>query len=298
MAKVQSLVSTKIGNLKTLSWNSKHFRHAGRNALIYIVFLFQSFVVIYPIFIMIISSFKSNLEIYKNPNGPPQNIYLQGYVKAFVRGTFLIYFRNSIFVTLCTIVIVLLVASLAAYALGRYKFRGNSTLYFFFLAGIIIPIRLGVLNLFEVVRALGLYNNLLALILIYSAMGVPMAMFILVPLIRQIPQDLVDAAEMDGCSGWGLFQHIVIPLIRPSLGTVAILTFLPAWNDFFFPLVFIKTNEMMTLPLGVATLFGQFSQDLNTAFSVLTIASLPPILFYLLASRQFIKGIMAGSLKG
>lgn len=266
--------------------------------IIYSIFLIQAFVVFFPIYSMVTSSLKRNIDIFQKPMTFPHELFLGGYEKALIRGDFGIFFTNSLLVTLITVTSVIVISSLAAFALGIYEFRFRKQLYFFFLAGVVIPIRLGVLNLFETIRFFGLIDNLFALIFIYSAMSIPMAMFILTPLVKRVPQDLIDAARIDGSSSRAIYRHIVFPIIRPSLATVAILTFLPVWNDFFFPLIFIRSKEKMTIPLGVATLFGQFSQDLNTAFAMLSIASIPAILFYLLAARHFIRGVTAGAIKG
>lgn len=266
--------------------------------IIYLLFGFQSLVVLLPIYVMVTASFKSNLEMIQNPIGLPREPFLGGYIKAFKTGEYLLYFRNSLFVAFITILLVLFFTTLAAFAIGRYRFKGSGALYFFFLAGLIIPLRLGTLNLFEVIRSLNLYDDLLALMLIYSAKSVPLAMYILVPFVQQIPTELIDAARVDGCYTWGLYTKVVVPLIRPAMATVALLTFLTTWNDFYYPLIFLSSSKLYTLPLGVAKLFGQYSQDLNTAFSVLTVAIIPTTIIYLLLSRNFIEGLMSGAVKG
>jgi raffinose/stachyose/melibiose transport system permease protein len=269
-----------------------------RKICIYLVFLIFSFIVLYPLIVVVLDAFKSNLEIFKNPIGFPKELYFKGFQKAFVSGNYLLYFRNSLAVVSVTVLIVLSFASLASYAIGLYRFRGNNYLYFFFLVGTIIPIRLGTLNLFELMIKLNLFDTLLSVILVYSAIGIPLAMFILVPFIRQIPRELVDAAHIDGCSHWQLFLKIVLPLIRPALATVAILTFIQSWNEFYFSLIFLHARNLFTVPLGVSALFGQYQQDMNTAFSVLTIAIVPTILFYSVMSRNFVEGLTAGAVKG
>jgi raffinose/stachyose/melibiose transport system permease protein len=268
------------------------------HGIIYFLFACQSLIVLLPIYVMVSASFKSNLEMIKNPMGFPSEPFVEGYIKAFKSGEYLLFFRNSLIVAFLTIALVLFFTTMAAYAIGRYRFKGSGALYFFFLAGLIIPLRLGTLNLFELVRSLKIYDNLLSLILIYSAKSVPLAMYILVPFVQQIPTELIDAARVDGCFTWGLYSKIVIPLIRPAMATVALLTFLSTWNDFYYPLIFLSSSTLYTLPLGVAKLFGQYSQDLNTAFSVLTVAIIPTTIIYLLLSRNFIEGLMKGAVKG
>ena len=161
-----------------------------------------------------------------------------------------------------------------------------------------IPIRLGTINLFQIVRELGLQDQLVGLIPIYIAMGMPIATFVLTSFIRSIPIELIEAARIDGASELRVYRSVILPLIRPALATVAIFNFIPIWNDLWFPLVLINDQEMRTVMLGVTRLFGQYQTDWTRALAALALAAVPVLVAYLLMSSQFIKGLTAGALKG
>ena len=164
-------------------------------------------------------------------------------------------------VTLASTALVLICSSLAAYALSRYQFRLNTFCYVFFLAGIMIPIRLGILPLFMLMRDLRLLNNHWSLILTYAASGMPMSVFLLTGFFKTIPKDHEYSARIDGCNDIQIFYRIMIPLARPGLATVTIVNFVPWWNDFFFPLLFIQSDRLKTIPLGMTIFFGQYMTD-------------------------------------
>jgi raffinose/stachyose/melibiose transport system permease protein len=174
----------------------------------------------------------------------------------------------------------------------------SGLLYIFFIAGIMIPIRLGTIDLVRLITALNLQNRLESLIPVYVAMGLPIATFVLTAFIRSLPSEMFDAAKVDGASEWRIYTSIVLPLLRPALATVAIFNMIKIWNDFWFPLVFIRAQQSRTIALGVSLLFGQYRTDWNKALSVLSLAVIPILLLYVLLSREFIKGLTAGATKG
>ncbi len=265
---------------------------------IYLLLIILAFIFVYPIFLMIITAFKPTREIFMDPFGLPKVWSLETFVKVWQRAHFNTYFLNSVSVTLVSTVLVLTCSSLAAYALSRYQFRLSSFFYMFFLAGIMIPIRLGILPLFLLMRDLNLLNTHWSLILTYAASGMPMSVFLLTGFFRTIPKDLEYSARIDGCSELQIFYRIMLPLVRPGLATVTIVNFVPWWNDFFFPLLFIQSDHLKTIPLGMTIFFGQFMTDWGMLFAGMVIASVPLLVLYLAMSRQFISGLTAGALKG
>jgi len=264
----------------------------------YIFLLFHTGIVCYPIFLMIITAFKSNKDIFTNPYGLPSEFVFQNFISVFNVSRFDLYFRNSLIVTISSIVLILIFSSLASYVLAKYKFSLNKLIYFYFLVGIMIPIKLGTINIVQIMNNLHLYDNLLSLIIIYTVMGIPFGIFILTDFIRMIPEELSNAARMDGCSDYGIFQKIIIPLLKPALAAVAVVNILPVWNDFWFPLILIRSDHLKTIPLATASLYGQYETQWGMVFAVLTVASLPIVIFYLIISKQFIKGLSEGSFKG
>lgn len=273
-------------------------KHGAIEGAIYVFLIILALISVYPIFLMIITSFKSTREIFFDPFGLPKMWSLDTFTQVWQKAHFNTYFVNSIVVTLASTALVLICSSLAAYGLSRYRFKLNGFFYIYFLAGIMIPIRLGILPLFLLMRNLRLLNTHWSLILTYAASGMPMSVFLLTGFFKTIPKNLEYSARIDGCSDIQIFYKIMLPLIRPGLATVTIVNFVPWWNDFFFPLLFIQSDKLKTIPLGMTIFFGQYMTDWGLLFAGMVIASIPLLALYLAMSRQFISGLTAGALKG
>lgn len=257
-----------------------------------------SAIVVFPLYIMIINSFKDRLSIYQNTFGLPEVWNFSNYTDVLKSGDFMRYFFNSFIAVTISLALVMLLGTLASYALAQWRGRWSTALHFFFMAGMMMPIKIASIKLLELVRALNLLNSIWALVPIYVAMGLPIAVFVLTEFIRQIPRELMEAALIDGCGRLGILGRIITPLLRPALATVAIYNLVPFWNDLWFPLVFISDEKSKTLLLGVTRLFGQYQTDWSKVLAVLTLSSLPVLILYLLFSKQFIKGMTSGAVKG
>jgi len=255
-------------------------------------------VALFPVYTMVANSFKPRLQIFSNPFSLPTQPTFDGYINAWNAGRFDIFFRNSLTVTILALGLSLLLGSLAAYALASWQSRWSRLFYLFFIAGLMIPIRLGTLNIFTIVQSLGLINSVFGLLPIYVAMSLPIATFVLTDFIRQLPGELRDAAYVDGASELRIYWTIVLPLVRPALATVAIFNLIPIWTDLWFPLIFNLPQSQRTVMLGVTMLFGQYQTNWTNILAVLTLSSLPLLILYLLMSKQFIKGLTAGAVKG
>jgi len=267
-------------------------------ALIQVVLFGYAALVVYPLLIMVASSLKTTGEIFANPLSLiPQSIRLSNYADAWNQANFGTYFRNSIFVGVVSVLLILFFGSMAAYVLARFSFPGNRVIYLLFLAGFMIPVRLAIVPLFIMMRDLRLLDTLWSLILVYIASGMPFTIFLLVNFFRHIPRDLEDAAVLDGAGPFQVYYQIMLPLVRPALATVGLFHFLNVWNDFFFPLIFIRSENLRTVPLGVSTFFGEYTNDWALLFAALSISIVPVIIVYLLASKQFIAGLTSGAIK-
>lgn len=266
--------------------------------LVYVLLGALAIVFLYPLVLMILAAFKSTPELFRNPFGLPERWSLDTFREVWTRASFGVYLRNSVLVTGGSVLLLLLCATPAAYALTRYSFRLRTPISLFFLAGIMIPMRLGVLPLYLLMRDLGLLDTLWSLILTYAASGMPMSVLLLSVFFRGLPRDLEDAARIDGASELTTFARIMVPLARPGIATVTIVNVVPWWNDFFFPLLFITDNAWKTVPLGMQMFFGQHLTNWSLVFSGMVLASLPLLILYLLMSRQFIAGLTAGAVKG
>jgi len=253
--------------------------------------------IFYPLFNMIVSSFKTTREIFQHPFALPVHIVLSNYKVVWIDRGFGRYFANSLVVTLVAMAFVLLLGSMAAYGVGRYRYKLRTFVFMLFLSGIMLPLKAAIIPLFMLIKGLGLMNTRAAIVLIFLAMGLPSTVFILSGFMRSIPLELEHAARIDGCNDWGIYQRIVMPVTTPAIALVTIYNAVPLWNDFFFPLVFLQSNALKTLPVGLTTFFGQFSTDWSLLFTGLSIAIIPMLVLYLFMSRWFIRGLTAGAIK-
>lgn len=218
---------------------------------------------------------------------------IDGYLRVFTRGNFLLNYQNSLIVTVVTIVLTIVTATLAAYGLVEYKVRLAPVLAGLFIVGIMLPIRLGTVPILEIMISWNLIDTLTALILVYTAMSIPIAVTLMVAYFRTVPTELKEAARIDGAGEFRTFL-IALPVVKPGLAAVATLTMLPVWNDLWFPLVLAPSKSNQTVTLGVQQFVGQFLSDYPALLAALTLGAVPLILLYVIFSRQFIKGLSQG----
>jgi raffinose/stachyose/melibiose transport system permease protein len=269
------------------------------SAFVHAILALYTCLALFPIILVIMNSFKAKRAIFNTPLQPPMpwNFDLIGYTKVFGDGAIGTYYMNSIAVTVGTIFFTLLFGAMAAWALTEYKFRWNTLLAIFLSVGIMVPIRLGSVSLISLIADFNLINTLTALILVYVAQNLPLAIFILSEFIQQIPKDLREAARCDGLSEYNIFFHIVLPLLRPAMATVAVFTMIPVWNDLWFPLLLAPTGGKQTITLGVQQFLGQYITDWNAVLAALSTAIVPVLVLYLIFSRQLIRGLTSGAVK-
>jgi raffinose/stachyose/melibiose transport system permease protein len=257
-----------------------------------------SLLALFPVLLVILNSFKDRLTIFAAPFALPSaaTFTLDGYKTLSTTARFDLFFLNSFLVTAGSLVLILFVSSMAAFALAEYKFRLNALTGLYLAIGIMVPIRLGTIGLLRLMVDLHLVNTLWSLILVYTAQGIPLAVFVLSVFMRQLPKDLTDAARIDGASEYRIYW-LILPLVRPALGSVLAISMIPIWNDLWFPLILAPGESTKTLVLGAQAFLGEFVNDYNAVLAALTLAILPPVLLYLLFSRQLIRGITAGAVK-
>jgi len=254
---------------------------------------------VFPILLVVMNSFKTRNAIFGSPLSPPnaETFSLIGYHKVLGNAHVGTYFANSMIVTLGSMFFVLLFGAMAAWALTEYKFKGSNWLALYLSIGIMVPIRLGSVAIVTMMREAGLNDTLTALVLVYIAQGLPMAIFILSEFIEQIPKDLRDAARCDGVPETRIFFEVIAPLLRPAIATVAVFTIVPIWNDLWFPLILTSSESTHTITLGVQQFLGQYITDWNSVLAALSLAILPVVVIYVLFSRQLISGLTAGAVK-
>lgn len=270
-----------------------------RSIAAHAVLIAYTLIALFPVFVILINSFKSRKAIFGDPLAlpTPATFDLIGYTTVLKQGDFFQYFLNSMTVTLGSLFFVLLFGAMAAFALSEYRFRGNTLTGLYLALGIMIPIRLGTVAILQLMVASGLVNTRTALVLVYTAQGLPLAIFILAEFMKQVSDDLKNAGRIDGLSEYRIFFTLVLPLIRPAMATVAVFTMIPIWNDLWFPLILAPAEEVKTITLGSQIFIGQFVTNWNAVLSALSLAILPVLVLYLISSRQLIRGITAGAVK-
>ena len=271
----------------------------GRTVAAHAILLFYVAIALFPVLVILVNSLKTRKAIFGDPLGLPfgQAFSLEGYQSVLQQGDFFLYFQNSLTVTVASLFFILLFGSMAAYALAEYRFRLNTLIGLYMALGIMIPIRIGTVSILEIMVASGLVNTLTALVLVYTAQGMPLAVFILSEFMRQVSDDLKNAGRIDGLSEYAIFFKLVLPLVRPALATVAVFNMIPIWNDLWFPLILAPAEETKTLTLGSQVFIGQYVTNWNAVLAALSMAILPVLALYVIFSRQLIRSLTAGAVK-
>jgi len=251
----------------------------------------------YPYLYMFTTSLKTQEQFFKNPTSLISAYTFANYRLVVELGIFR-YFFNSLVISVASVVLIVLLASMVSYCLGRIRFRLNRPLYFLFIAGMMIPVHTTLIPVYILTREMGLYDRLWALLGPYIAFSLPISVIILTQFAREIPAELEEAAVMDGAGRTRLFASVVLPLLTPAVATVTIYNFIHIWNEFVFGLVLITTPERMTLPLGLREFYGEFSVNVPGIMAALTLGTLPLLLAYFISQEKVVKGIAAGAVKG
>ena len=261
--------------------------------------------VVFPMVWVAYSSLKPDAAIFHHTFALPEwnALRFDNYGRAWREARFGEYCVNSILVTTTSVTAIVLLGAMAAYALTRYYHPGSQAVFWLFLAGLMIPAQLAIVPLFFELRAVDLLNSRLGLVLVYTANGLPFAIFILAGFFRSLPRALYEAAIIDGCSEFTAFWRVMLPLARPGLVTVAIFQFIGVWKEYFFAFMLVgggSDDLARTLPLGLANLSitAQFRTDYGMLFAGLMLVTLPILVIYTLLQRHIIKGVAAGALKG
>jgi raffinose/stachyose/melibiose transport system permease protein len=270
-----------------------------RSIAAHAILLTYTLIALFPVYVVVVNSFKNKRGIFASPLTPPFGATWapEGYAKVWLRGDFPLYFQNSLIVTVVSLVLVLLFGAMAAFALSEYRFKGNTLTGLYLALGIMIPIRLGTVAILQLMAAAGLVNTLYSLILVYTAQGLPLAIFILSEFMRTVSDDLKNAGRIDGMNEYKIFFRLVLPLVRPAMATVAVFTMIPIWNDLWFPLILAPSENTKTVTLGAQMFLGQFQSEWDAVLAALTLAIMPVLILYFIFSRQLIRGITSGAVK-
>jgi raffinose/stachyose/melibiose transport system permease protein len=260
-------------------------------------FLLIGCVFIAPMVWMVLSSFKTDRDIFRSPFGLPSSIDLGRWVEAWEVGNLGRYAINSAIVTGVSVTLILLIGAAAAYAFSRYRFPGRGLAMGLFALGLLLPIQSYFIAQSKLFLQVGITDTLLALIVPYTAMGLPLATYLLKVYLDALPEELFDAARIDGAGDGTVFREVALPLLRPGLATVAIFSALACWNEFLLALLYIQNEDLKTIPTGLLAFSSRYVTDYAMLFSALSIVTIPMVVIYIVFNRQIVEGITAGSVK-
>lgn len=267
--------------------------------IIYIGLIIWLIVNLFPVYWMFTFSLKSNAEIFgDNVIGLPKEWIWGNYTSALNTGNMPRYFLNSAIVAIATIIITLFVALMTTFALTRLIWKQRKTLNKFFMLGLTIPIHASIVPVYVTLSRLHLLNTYWALIIPYSAFSLSMAILVCTGFMNEIPRELDESACIDGCSVWGIFLRIIVPLMKPAVATVGIYTFLQCWNELMFANIFISKSSLRTLPVGVQALSGQYTTEWGPIGAALVLATFPTLFIYIFLSKKIQESFIAGAIKG
>lgn len=254
-------------------------------------------VIIYPILWLGLSGLKSNADFFLNTWSLPEKWLWENYRAAWDAGIGQ-FFLNSVFITVISVVTVLLLGSMAAFGLSRFQFKGQNILLVIILSGLMLAPQVSLIPLYKLLQAIGLYNTYGALILPYVAFQLPFSIFLMRSYFLSIPKELEESAIIDGCNSWKVYRHIIAPMGKPIIASCALLTGMNVWNEFMFALVFVEDSALRTIPVGLMNLRSQLNTNFGIQLAGLAISALPMIIAYIIFQKQFVRGLAAGSVKG
>jgi len=275
--------ATKAGLGKVLKW---------------ILMLFFAFYTLFPLIWLVISSFKTNTELFGDPFSLPAIWQIDNYINAFKVSGLLKMMGNSVVIGGLSTVLNVLCASMLAYCLSRFHFRGREAIFTFFAAGILVPLNALMVPYYVIISQIGLYNTRAGLILLYSAIGIPMSTFIIRGLMDSLSREIEEAAYIDGCGFFGRYFRIILPLSQNGIVTAATFQFLTCWNEFVFANLLTSSQNVRTIQLGIRYFTNQFSTDFVSMYAAIVISIVPSIIGYMIFQKQIVSGLTSGAVKG
>jgi raffinose/stachyose/melibiose transport system permease protein len=253
---------------------------------------------LFPLIWLFVSSFKTNTELFADPFSLPAVWQIGNYINALKVSGLIKMMGNSILIGGLSTVLNVLCASMLAYCLSRFRFKGRETIFTFFAAGILVPLNALMVPYFVIISKIGLYDTHAGLILLYSAIGIPMSTFIIRGLMDSLSREIEEAAYIDGCGFFGRYFRIILPLSRNGLVTAATFQFLTCWNEFVFANLLTSSQNVRTIQLGIRYFTNQFSTDFVSMYAAIVISIVPSIVGYMIFQKQIVSGLTSGAVKG
>ncbi|MBP3962554.1 carbohydrate ABC transporter permease [Paenibacillus lignilyticus] len=263
----------------------------------YVCMSLFSLIYFYPMIWMLLSSFRDNKEIFNKPFSLPDTFNFDNWVEAWKIGGMSTYVLNSVIVTSVTVACILLFASLASFSFSKLRFKGSKTMLTLFVFGLFMPMQSFFIAQNYLFEHLHIKNTYYALILPYVGMGLPLAIFLLKAYLDSIPKEMMEAARIDGCTDLRMFGSVIMPLLIPSLATVAIFSSLNSWNELLLALLYVQSDSLKTIPVGLLAFSSKHVTDYKLLFSALTIITIPMIMIYVFFHKHIVSGLTEGSIK-
>ena len=276
------------GNKKALAWK----------IVIYIFLVLMAFLYLAPLVWMFFVSLKTNTEIFKSPFALPEEIQLGNFIFAWTAGKLGIATLNSAIVCVTALILNIIIGCMASFALGRLRFKMSGAVMTYFLIGMMIPIHCILIPLFKTFSNMHLYNSLLGLIIPYTVISLPTTIFIMTGFFKNMPNEMFEAACIDGCSIYKIFTSIALPLSKTGIFVTALMAFVGNWNELLLAMVFISDDAKKTLPVALSKFVGPYNTNYTQMFAAIIIAILPTIIVYCCFSNQIVDGLTAGAVKG
>jgi raffinose/stachyose/melibiose transport system permease protein len=251
-----------------------------------------------PIIVMWMNALKKSTEIFRNPFALPTVFQWENLVRAWTVGRFNQYIGNSVILTIPTVLGVVALASLAGYSFGRLKFVGSNIVYYLFLLGLMVPFQSIMIPMYYDLRDFQLIGSYWAMILPAIALGLPFGIFLMQAFFKGLPAELAEAARIDGCTEFGVFFRVILPLAQPAISTLVVFQFMWTWNAFLMPLLFLNEESLRPVALGIVFFSGRYTTNYGLVAAGVTLATLPLIAIYIIFQRQFMRGLTAGAVKG
>jgi ABC-type glycerol-3-phosphate transport system permease component len=273
-------------------------RNLIKKAVIYIFLISFTIIWLLPLLQMILAAFKPNAELRGSPWGLPQQPTLEPIIKTWSVVGIERYFKNSVVITFFSVILTTTISSLAAYGFTMKRFRGKNLLFPLVLGAMMVPAQIILVPLYRLLETMGLLNTLIGIILVHTTWHLAFGIFLLSNFFRDIESEIIDAARIDGCSDFGIYRYVIMPLSLPALATLAIFTSTWIWNDFLFGLIFVQQDKIKPITVGIVATQGQYLTFFNIQSAAGLYAIIVPLLIFFGFQRYFIRGLSAGALKG
>lgn len=261
--------------------------------VLWIYCLFSLFVLVYLIY----NSLREKTDLLTNTFGIPEKISFEGYRKLFVDESFMTYFLNSVLILVGALVIVIILSSMVAYGIGRFKFRFKNGLLMYFLIGLMFPVQLGIVPIFLLIRDLNLLDTQLSVVIILAA-GISMPVFLLTVFFEKLPAEIYESAKIDGASEWATFYKVMFPLASPVVFSICIIMSVQIWNQFFIPLIFLQSEAKKTIPLVLIKYTKNLMYSIDLAMVSSVAATIPILILFFIFSEKILDGVASGGVKG